>query len=351
MENPLVKKFLVFFSTSYLLALPVFANSNIDSLFSEFNKPSVPGASVVVIKGGVVDYVQAYGLQRLKPAEPTSILTNYRLASVSKQFTAMAILILVDQGKLKLDTALTDIFSDFPAYGRKIRIFHLLNHTSGLKDYEDMEIGTEQILDAGVLALLKKQNSTDFEPGSMYRYSNGGYCVLSQIVEKISGESFGAFTKKYIFDPIGMNKTQFFVKGETLVENRAYGYTQSGNAFEETDQSNTSATMGDGGVYTSASEWVDWENALQKSLLVNPMLQKAMFTPGVLNDGSKTNYGFGFALDTYKDYERHSHTGSTIGFRTAMQRFPEKGLSILVVINRANTTPWNIAQKIADLYL
>lgn len=329
----------------------LFSNPNVDILFNDYAKPGVPGASVVILKEGKSLYEQAYGLQNLEENERTTIHTNYRLASVSKQFTAMAVLILIQQNKLTFETNLKEVFPDFPSYGAKIKIRHLLGHTSGLKDYEDMVTGSAQVLDADVLALMKKQTGTLFTPGSKYQYSNGGYCVLSQVVENISGLPFAEFTQKNIFDRIGMKDTQFFVKDETVVPHRAYGYSNQGNGFVKTDQSNTSATMGDGGVYTSVSEWVHWDNALSNATLLPQNLQDLMFTPGTLNDGTKTQYGFGYVIDRYKGNRRQSHTGSTIGFRTAVQRFPDKGLTVLVLINRANSSPWAMAEKIADLYL
>lgn len=331
----------------------VLANPQIDSLFRDYDKPGVPGASVAVYRGGMIVYEKGYGLADVAGKVPSTEDTNFRLASVSKQFTAVAVLILIEQGKLSFETRLTDLFPGFPAYGRNITIRHLLNHTGGLRDYEDLIPSTQskQLSDQDVLELLKKQSSGYFTPGSQYRYSNGGYVLLGLSIEAVTQKRFATFANEYIFEPLGMKNSVFYEKGISAVSNRAYGYSPSGTGFSQTDQSITSATLGDGGLYTSVHEWLLWENALRNSTLLSEEVAKLAWTPGTLNSGSKTQYGFGWMLDTYKGYQRQHHTGSTIGFRTACQRFPEKDLAILVLINRANSTPWEIARQIADLYL
>lgn len=328
-------------------------NPKVDELFRAYDKPTVPGAAVAIIQDGWVVYQKGYGLAELKDKREVTTATNFRLASLSKQFTAMAVVMLIDRGLLQLETKLTDIFPDFPAYGSKIKIRHLLGHQSGLRDYEDLIPGsqTEQVTDKDVLDILKKQSSSDFTPGSQYRYSNGGYCLLSQIVEKVSGRSFPDFLHENLFNRLGMTHSLMFEKGISIVENRAYGHSPSGSGFTQTDQSVTSATMGDGGVYTSVGEYFLWDQALYRTDLASEELMKAVFTPAKLNDGSSTQYGFGWVLDTYRGLKRQSHTGSTIGFRTAVQRFPEKKFSVVVFVNRANSAPWDIARQIADLYL
>jgi len=333
-----------------ILFLAVFANANpqVDSLFSDYDKPNVPGAAVAIFHEGQIAYRQAYGLARVKTKEPVSTKTNFRLASLSKQFTAMAIMILLDRNMLQLSDTLTSIFPDFPAYGSAITVQHLLHHQSGLKDYENhLPGGQAQVSDEDVLTILKKQSSGNFRPGSQYSYSNSGYCVLSNIVAKVSGRSFPEFMRQEIFEPLEMRNSLAYVKGGPEIENRAYGHTGT----SETDQSTTSATLGDGGIYTSVEDWFLWDKALYHNPLVSPLLQAQAFTPGILNDGSKTTYGYGWVLDTYGGRRRQTHTGSTIGFRTAVTRFPDQKLTVVVLVNRASASPWDTAKKVADLYL
>jgi CubicO group peptidase (beta-lactamase class C family) len=328
-----------------------FNNPNVDALFAEFNKPSVPGASVAIFQDGKILYEKGYGLADLENHIAATPDTQYRLASVSKQFTAMAILLLIDQGRLSLGNSITDIFPEFPPYGKKIKILHLLGHTGGLKDYEDFvpSIQSKQLTDLDVLKIYQQQSSGMFAAGEQYHYSNGGYVLLGLIVEKVAGINFGTYLKKNLFDAVGMKDAVLLQPGVN-VPNRAYGYSPSGVGFHKTDQNSTSATRGDGCIYLSAREYFFWETALEKSSLIHPDLQKLAFTAGTLNSGAKTDYGFGWMLGTYKGFPRAYHTGSTIGFRTAVERLPSQKFSVVVLANRANSDPWNIARKIVDLY-
>lgn len=330
-----------------------FANPQIDKIFSDYDKANVPGASVGVYQNGQIVYEKGYGLQNVEQKEAATAYTNYRLASVSKQFTATAIMILIEQGKLSLDTKLSDVIPTFPAYGKKITIHHLLNHLSGLKDYEDLIPSSQkdQLTDYDVLEIYKRQSSGKFTPGSQYAYSNGGYVLLGLVVEYVTHMGFSEFLWKNVFQPLGMTHTLMFEKGASIVDNRAYGYSPSGSKFTRTDQNVTSATRGDGGVYTSVHEWLLWENAINSNTLVSKEMQNLAFTKGTLNNGSKTSYGFGWMLGTYNGLVTQYHTGSTIGFRTASQRYPSKNLSVVVLINRANSSPWDLAKRVADLFL
>lgn len=221
-----------------------------------------------------------------------------------------------------------------------------------MRDYEGLIPGgtTQQVKDKDVLDILMKQSSTYFTPGSQYRYSNAGYATLAVIVNRVSGISFAEFLENNIFTPLGMKNTVAYEKGISEVSDRAYGYTQRNGKFQRTDQSLTSAVLGDGGVYTSVDEILIWDQALYTDILVSQNLMDMAFTPGKLNSGASTRYGFGWVLDTYKGIKRISHTGSTIGFRSAIQRFPEKELTVVVLVNRAGAQPWETARRVADLF-
>ena len=328
-------------------------SSQIDALFQDYSRPGVPGASVMVIRGGKVLYQKAYGLADLEEKTPATTKTNYRLASVTKQFTAMAVMILAERKKLSYDSRLTDFFPDFPPYGKQITVRHLLNHTSGLLAYEELiPEGTKVPLkDKDVLRLLKQQDHTYFPPGSKYRYSNSGYALLALIVEAASGTSFAEFLKQNIFDPLRMTGTVAYEQGISTVRNRAYGYTQREKAFERTDQSLTSSVLGDGGIYSSVEDLYQWDQALYTAKLVSPETLKQAFTPGVLSDGQSTDYGFGWSINSHRGLKTISHAGSTVGFRTAIERFPDQRFTVIVLINRNSANPSEIARQIADLFL
>ena len=327
---------------------------------------SAPGAAVLVVKDGKPVFEHGYGVTDLRTLHKIDEHTNFRLASVTKQFTAMATMLLVHDGKLRYDQTLTKIFPEFPAYGKTITIRHLLNHTSGLLDYEDLmakQYGNmaddqiPQIHDAGVLALLEKASTTNFPAGTRWQYSNSGYCVLAMVVEKISGVPFGKFLHDRIFMPLQMSNTLAYEQGKNEIQNRAYGHTPQGNGFRETDQSSTSATLGDGGVYTSVADMARWDAALQHHTLLS---EKEM-EPGLAavhptsapaeENGHPVSYGFGWFVDPYHGHERMWHYGETVGFRTTIQRFPKDGLTVIVLCNRADLSAIDLALQVADLYL
>ncbi len=237
------------------------SSSQIDTVFAPLKSSNAPGAAVLVVRNGKPVFRQGYGVTDLRSLHSIGPQTNFRLASFTKQFTAMCIMLLARDGKLHYDERLTDIFPEFPAYGKSISIRNLLNHTSGLPDYEDILMKQypdtppekiPQILDAGVLKLMEQQTSTNFPPGSKWEYSNSGYAVLAMIVEKVSGKPFGQFLHDRIFVPLKMENTLAYEKGKNDVPNRAYGYSKTDKGLQQTDQSPTSAVLGDGGIYSSS---------------------------------------------------------------------------------------------------
>jgi CubicO group peptidase (beta-lactamase class C family) len=342
--------------------------STINALFSKFESARDPGCAVLVIKDGKAVLAKGYGVAELRTQEKIGPQTNFRLASLTKQFTAMAIMLLVQDGKLRYEDRLTDIFPGFPAYGKAITIRQMLNHTSGLIDYEDImekqnpgvpDEKIPQIHDAGVLDLLKKQSTTRFVPGTHWEYSNSGYVLLGMVVEQRSGMSFGDFLRERIFKPAGMTHTVAYEKGQSEVAHRAYGHTLDAAGWRETDQSSTSATLGDGGVYTSLEDLEKWDRALTKHTLLSakemePALTSATETNGAplrkLDGQLAPLYGFGWFLDAYRGHRRYWHYGETVGFRTAIERFPDDRLTVIVLANRAEVDAPAMALSVAELY-
>ncbi len=320
---------------------------DIDVLLAAYQGASVPGAALRIIKNGEPVLTRSFGAAEVDGEVPVTAATNFRLASVTKQFTATAILLLVEDGLLELDTTLPQIFDDFPAYADNITVRLVLQHRSGLLDYESImpEDVTEQVHDDDVLQMMIDADHTYFTPGSEYRYSNSGYAVLAMIVAKLSGESFASFLKERIFVPIGMNNTVAFEEGISSVPTRAYGYTVKADAVEFTDQSPYSAVLGDGGVYTSLNDLYLWDQSQYTNELLSAESKALMQTPAL------ESYGFGLRIDEYKGYRRYHHSGSTSGFRNFMMRFPDLELTIILLTNRAEPDVTSLAEKIADLYL
>lgn len=325
----------------------------VDSLFTDYEKPGSPGASLVIVDNGRILLGKAYGLADVEGRRAASTTTNYRLASVTKQFTATAVMILVDRGKLSLDDRLTDVLPGAPMYARDVRVRHLLNHTAGLVDYEDLihDSVTVQVLDRDVLKLLNSIDTVYFRPGATYRYSNTGYALLALIVEARSGQSFASFLNQNIFEPLGMHQTVAFEKGLSSVAERAYGHSRTETGFALTDQSLTSAVLGDGGIYSSVEDLTKWDQELYQCRLISRSLRLQSFTPQTLNDGSPLKYGFGWNVEPYHGLATVYHTGSTRGFRNAILRFPDRKLTIIILTNRNEGEPIEIARKIADLML
>ena len=337
-------------------------SSQIDTLFANIDAKT-PGAAVLVIKDGRPAFQRGYGVTDLRTLTKIDEHTNFRLASVTKQFTAMAIMLLVHDGKLRYNEKLTEVFPEFPAYGKTITIRNLLNHTSGLSDYEDLmarQHGNNQIPqihDAGVLALLEEERTGTFPAGSKWAYSNSGYCVLAMVVEKVSGEPFGDFLRDRIFKPLQMTNTIAYEKGKNEVDHRAYGHTKESDGWHETDQSSTSATLGDGGVYTSLVDMDKWDAALREHTLLSEKEMQPALVPvkptsaPAEENGHSGSYGFGWFLDPYKGHARMWHYGETVGFRTSIQRFPKDNLTVVVLCNRADLSAPALALKVAGLFL
>ena len=323
----------------------------IDALFADYSG-AVPGASVIVIQNGRVVLSRAYGLADVQHGVAATTRTDYRLASVTKQFTAMAIMQLVKDGKLGYDLRVRDILPEMPPQSHEVTIRNLLNHTSGVLDYEDLipDTQTVQVHDVDVLRLLAARDSMNFAPGTRYRYSNSGYCLLALVVERISKVSFARFLQERLFGPLGMASSIAHQDGIDTVPNRAYGYTPDSGRFLPTDQSVTSATLGDGGVYTSVEDLVHWDQALYPGGLMDSATMTQATTPPPLPNDS-TQYGFGWFIDTYRGVRRWRHTGETSGFRNAIQRYPDHRFTVIILTNRNGGDPATIAERITDQLL
>ncbi len=358
-----------------------------ESVFGSLVKSDQPGFAVLMRYNGRNILTRTEGVRDLHSKAKIDARTNFRLASFTKQFTAMAIMLLVHDRKLRYDQTLAELFPDFPAYGKSITVRNLLNHTSGLPDYEDLMDAVEkrkgplwsaekQIQDEEVLKLLKQEEHGKFAPGTSWSYSNSGYVVLGIIVAKSSGKSYGEVLQQRIFAVLKMNHTVIFQKGKNEIAHRAYGHSKEKELFKETDQSSTSATLGDGAIYSNLENLAKWDDALRNHTLLGEKEFQPTLTPVKLNDGSEprwplepnddnlhpgkpVSYGFGWFLDPFESvpgasYARHArmwHTGTTMGFRTVIERFTEgDGLTVIILCNRTDLDPEKLALQIASYY-
>ena len=346
------------------------AAPNIDDLMRPYTG-AVPSASVLVLRDGVPVLRGSYGLANLEEKIAATPQTNYRLASMTKQFTASAILLLAEDGKLSLDDRARQWLPTLPMVADAITIRNLLTHSGGLIDYEDImpespavpatpasssalpptsaeviDDPSKQLRDLDVLHLLEKTDHLYFAPGTSYRYSNGGYSMLALIVEKASGKTFQDFLHERIFQPLAMHDTLAYVREGPPVPRRAYGYAFEKGKWVRTDQSLTSAVLGDGGVYSSIDDLAKWDAAAYDDRLLSEASRRLAFTPWTKTDDPAVRYGFGIRLTGDTQW----HSGETIGFRNVMVRWPQQHLTVVVLTNRDDPEPYRLALKIAERF-
>ncbi len=316
----------------------------VDALLRDY-AGDVPGAAVLVLRGGQPVVRASYGLADLEAGTPATPETNYRLASVTKQFTAASILLLAEDGRLTLHDRVHQWLPSLPKAAETVTIRHLLTHTSGLIDYEDVipETVTAQLHDADVLQLLETQDRTNFRPGNGYRYSNSGYALLALIMQWVSGQTFAKFLQERIFQPLGMLNTVAYQEGISTVNHRAFGYTEAAGRWNRTDQDQTSAVLGDGGIYSSIDDLAKWDAALYDGRLLQPSSLRAAFTPATRTDDPETEYGYGWRITG----ETLWHSGESVGFRNVIVRYPKRHTTVVVLTNRNEPEPYRLALDIA----
>jgi len=308
----------------------------VDQIFLGYNSLEMPGAAVMIIQDGKPILQKGFGTADFKQSLPVTEKTNFRLASITKQFTAMSILQLVERGKLSLDASLLDIFSEFPDYGKKITIKDLLYHTSGLYDYEGLEPEGQlrQLKDKDALTSMMSMEEAYFPAGEKHRYSNTAYAVLTQIIEKETGITFREYLKNNIFDPLKMDNTLAYEDGINEVSHRAYGYTIEESGVRLTDQNKYSAVLGDGGIYSNLEDLYRWDQSLYTYQLLGQKYLDAAFSNHKTGNGKLMNYGYGWRIENYKNMDILYHTGSSIGFRNIIYRIPSKNFTVVILTNR-----------------
>jgi CubicO group peptidase (beta-lactamase class C family) len=335
-----------------------------------------PGLAVLIRRNGRTVFEHGYGVRDLRTRERIDSRTSFRLASVTKQMTAAAIMLLVRDGRLRYEDTLPRALPGFPPYGNEVTIRHLLTHTSGLPDYEQLMENAEkekvplwtpdrQIRDDEVRALLEAETHGLFTPGTRWAYSNSGYVLLGLVAARAAGQPFGDVLRERIFAPLGMTRTLAYEKGKNEIPDRAYGHTKEPAGFRETDRSSTSATLGDGGVYSCLEDLAKWDEALRTNALLTKAEMTQALTPVRLADGSEPRwpkepggenlfpnqpvaYGFGWFLDPWRGRPRAWHHGETMGFRSIVERFTADGLTIVVLANRGDIDLGSLALKLAE---
>jgi N-acyl-D-aspartate/D-glutamate deacylase/CubicO group peptidase (beta-lactamase class C family) len=329
--------------------------ARIDALFAPLATGDSPGAAVIVIRNDEVLHAAGYGYADLQSREPITPQTSFRLASVSKQFTAMAIMILADRGELDYDDPLVKYLPELGPFGEKITLRHLLTHTSGLPDYYDVleEETVEGMPDTeqAMQFLAAWDEPPLFAPGERYEYSNPGYEMLALVVERVSGQRFGRFLEDNIFLPLGMTETVVRDSTEPEIPNRALGYTRKEGSFELLDEHPLNHIIGSGGMYSTVEDLARWDQALYTATLVQRATLEQAWSPVRLTGGEEYPYGFGWRLGRYGGLGRRlCHAGGWLGFSTFIVRYPEHRFSVIVLSNLEDFDGEDFADRIADIY-
>lgn len=304
----------------------------VDSILTVYANKKMFCGSVMIAKDGKPLLSKGYGMANFSYDIPNTPQTKFKLASVSKQFTAAAIMLLQEQGKLSTDDKLTKYIPDYPN-GDKITIHHLLTHTSGIVNFTNLPIYDS--LMKYELSLTEnigyfKNKPLDFEPGTKFKYSNSGYILLSYIIEKASGKSFPEYMSASIFEPLGMKNSGVF-NGNKVIKNLAMGYSQlEGDEMENAEYIDMSIPSGAGAIYSTVEDLLIWDQALYSEKLLKKSSIDKIFTPNL------DNYAYGWNVDTYKDSKWHFHSGGIQGFTTVINRFPDKNLTIIILKNIDN---------------
>lgn len=353
-----VRFLLLLVTCNYLTVCPAQSDEHeafIDKLMQDYGSTTtrVPGASVLVICQGKAAVRRSYGWANVEELHPVTAETNFRLASLTKQFTAAATILLSEQsrGGLGLDDRIRSRwFPKLPEATEQVTVRHLLTHTSGLIDYEELTSSSsdfdEQLSDQDVLLLVSRQNRTYFTPGIRYRYSNSGYALLALIIEQMSGKSFASFLRERIFLPLQMLNSVAFENGVSDVAHRAFGYSNHNSSWVQTDQTQTSAVLGDGGIYSSIDDLAKWDAALYDNRLFSSQSLQLIFEPAIRTDDPGIQYGMGWRISGDMQW----HSGETIGFRNVILRFPRQRLTVVILTNRNQPAPYQTALTIAHRF-
>lgn len=323
------------------------ARAAVDALMQRYAGDG-PGAALLVLRDGEPVLARGYGLAVLESGTAVTPSTHFRLASITKQFTATAILLLAHDGKLALADPLRKHLPSLPPELAAITLHQVLTHTSGLVDYEDlMAPGYRgQIHDADVLRLLEREPRTYFPPGSAYRYSNSGYSLLSLVIARASGVDFPTFLRRRVFAPLGMAHTVAHREGMDVVAARAYGYSARNGRWARTDQSSTSAVLGDGGIYASIDDLARWDAAWSDDRLLPAPLRERALTAHTATDDANVAYGYGWRITGDTVW----HSGETIGFRNVLVRWPKQRYTVVLLTNRDEPEPYALALEIAAAF-
>lgn len=337
-----------------IIGTPDARSQRVDAVFAAFDRPDVPGCAVGVYRDDQIAYARGYGLADLERRVPITPRTVFDLGSTSKQITASAVLLLAQEGKLSLDDDVRRWIPELPQYARPITLRHLLNHTSGLRDYIGlMAMGGARIDDVtteeDALAAIVRQRETNFAPGDDFLYSNSGYFLLSEVVKRASGMHLRQFAKERIFAPLGMERTHVLSDYADVVPDRALAYAPRGAGYR-TDVSRWLQT-GDGAVFSTVEELLLWDRNFYDPRVGGQALLTELHTVGRLTSGRELDYAAGLMVGRHRGMRTVRHGGAWGGYRAELLRVPEAHFSVAVLCNVASSDPSRLATSVAEIYL
>jgi len=348
-------------ATSGLLApLAVSAQTiepaRIDSVFSEFNRSDRPGCTLAIFRGGEVVYANGYGMANLEyglALRPSSV---FHIASISKEFTAFAVELLVSEGKVSWDDLIQKYVPEIPDYGTPVTLRHLVHHTSGVRDQWNLLImggwrwEADLVTQHNAIEIMSRQKALNFEPGDEYLYSNSGFTLLAAVVERVTGQTLKQFAQQRIFGPLGMKSTHFHDDHETIVPDRAYGYRHTDDEGWKISIPDF-AIVGASSLFTTVLDMARWDENLRDHLLGDDALYQRFFDRGVLNNGDTITYAHGIVVEQYRGQKAIGHGGADAGYRTNYMRFPDLDVGIVSFCNFAAANPALYVRRVADIVL
>ncbi len=317
------------------------------------NTGPAPGCSVGVSLNGQSVFEKAFGLAEMEHNIPNTPQTIFESGSVAKQFTAAALILLQQDGKLNVDDPVRKYIPELPEYEKPVTIRHILTHTAGLRDWGSVMAltgvgrGDRVVSQAVALDVIYRQKYLDFVPGAEYSYSNSGYQLAAEIVERVSKQKFGDFVGERIFKPLGMTKSSWRDNYQRIVPGRAQGYAKAGPTAPWMLNMPFMNVVGNGGMLTTVGDWLRWNAALDAKTFGEPFV-KALETQAVLNDGRKISYALGVVVDDYRGIKEVTHSGGTAGYQTYLARFPEKKLSVAALCNGFPPSSGDVVYSVVD---
>ncbi len=326
----------------------------IDTLISEAIEPGGPGFAVAIAQNGATIHAQGYGLANLEWQNTITPKTVFRLASITKPFTATAIMLLEQAGKLRIDDPITAYLPDYPMHGETITLRHLLTHTSGITNLNDLDNFEETWSRAEPtpqeICAIFAHLPLDFKPGAQFTYSNSGYELLGLLIETISGISYETFVRENICAPLGMNHT-YYMRPEIIIPERATGYTRTENGYQHTPFRCIEISFASGGLGSNVEDLLLWDHSMRTNRLLTPETLQRALTPPTLTSGEASPYGFGWFVERQLGQRVAYHEGNVEGFSTLMVRFLDLPLTLVLLANQAWYDVTSLGLKIGETLL